>query len=75
MTPAWSRSRNGGWHWRLDQGRVLEVIPKSTGWCIRFMERSDSVKMSWPWEYSYEAKARAESMAVELGWLSEVPRR
>lgn len=75
MTPAWSRSREGGWRWTLDQGRVLEVIPKRTGWCVRLWDRSDIVKMSWPYEYALDARFKAESFAVGLGWLSELPRR
>ncbi len=75
MTPAWSRSRDGGWRWRLDQARVLEVIPKKTGWCIRLWEGSQIVKISWPYQYRLDARFRAEVFAVELGWLSELPKR
>jgi len=75
MTPAWSRRREGGLAWQLDQGRSLEVYFRNTGWCVRLKERSEVVKMSWPFSHCIDAQAKAESLAVELGWLSELPRR
>jgi len=74
MTPSWSRSLDGGWRWQLDRGRVLEIIPKATGWAIRLTEGSTVVRMSWPFQYYAEARAKAEEFAFELGWLSELPR-
>jgi len=72
MDPTWCRS-HGGWQWRLDHRRVLEVIPKRTGLCARLLVYNTPVATSWPHQDLVDAMWAAEKMAVKRGWLDEMP--